>query len=444
MNDITLAQFTATDAAAAIRDGRLTSRELVEACLAVVEAREPAVQAWTFLDREHALRQADAADDAHRHGKPHGPLHGVPVGIKDVFDTSDMPTEFGSVLWTGRTPRYDANAVARLREAGAVIFGKTVTTEYACVHPGKTRNPHNPAHTPGGSSSGSAAAVAAGMVPLAIGTQTNGSVIRPAAFCGIVGFKPTHGLIGRGGALLLSRTLDTVGVMARTVEDAAMLAEVLIGFDDEDPDTHPVARPPLAATAASAPPLPPKLAFVRTPAWQHAEPVTVEAFGELVEALGEAVEEVRIGASFEVVLDLHRRVMEVEMAHNLRRDYDKGADKLSAPLRALIERGRAGLATDYLFATAAIASLNESLNDIFDRYDAILTPSAPGPAPHGLEGTGNPVFCTLWSYLGTPAVTLPLLNSQTGLPIGVQLVGRRGDDARLLRTARWLANHGLD
>jgi Asp-tRNA(Asn)/Glu-tRNA(Gln) amidotransferase A subunit family amidase len=281
------------------------------------------------------------------------------------------------------------------------------------------------------------------MVPLAIGTQTNGSVIRPAAFCGVVGFKPTHGLIGRGGALLLSRTLDTVGVMARSVEDAALLAEVLIGFDDEDPDTHPVARPPLAATAASAPPLPPKLAFVRTPAWQQAEPVTVEAFGELVEALGQAVEEVQIGASFEVALDLHRRIMEVEMAHNLRRDYDKGGDKLSAPLRALIERGRACLATDYLAATAAIAPLNAALDDIFDRYDAILTPAAPGPAPHGLEGTGNPVFCTLWSFLGTPSVTLPLLSSDTGLPMGVQLVGRRGDDARLLRTARWLANQDL-
>jgi Asp-tRNA(Asn)/Glu-tRNA(Gln) amidotransferase A subunit family amidase len=444
MNDVTLAQFTATEAAAAIRDGRLTSRELVEACLAVIETREPDVQAWTFLDREHALRQADAADDAHRHGRPHGPLHGVPVGIKDVFDTGDMPTEFGSALWAGRTPRYDANAIVRLREAGAVILGKTVTTEYAYFQPGKTRNPHNSAHTPGGSSSGSAAAVAAGMVPLAIGTQTNGSVIRPASFCGVVGFKPTHGLISRGGALLLSRTLDTIGVMARTVEDAALIAEMLIGFDEEDPDTRPVARPPLAATASSAPPLPPKLAFVRTPAWPHAEPVTVEAFGELVEALGDAADEVQIGASFEAAIGLHRTIMEAEMAHNLRRDYDKGADKLSAQLRALIERGRAASAVDYQAAVAAIAPLNDALGDIFDRYDAILTPAAPGPAPHGLDATGNPVFCTLWTYLGMPAVTLPLLTTESGLPMGVQLVGRRGDDARLLRTARWLANHDLN
>ncbi len=249
----TLAQVSAPRRRRRFRDGRMTSRELVEACLAVIEAREPDVQAWTFLDREHALRQADAADDAHRHGRPHGPLHGVPVGIKDIFDTGDMPTEFGSALWAGRTPRYDANAIVRLREAGAVILGKTVTTEYAYFQPGKTRNPHNPAHTPGGSSSGSAAAVAAGMVPLAIGTQTNGSVIRPAAFCGVVGFKPTHGLIGRGGALLLSRTLDTFGVFARTVEDAALIAETLIGFDEEDSDTRPVARPPLRRYGSERP-----------------------------------------------------------------------------------------------------------------------------------------------------------------------------------------------
>ena len=280
------------------------------------------------------------ADDHRKQGKATGPLHGVPVGIKDIFDTGDMPTEFGSKLWAGRTPRRDAAAVARLRAAGAVILGKTVTTEYAYFNPGKTRNPHNPDHTPGGSSSGSAAAVAALMVPGAIGSQTNGSVIRPAAFCGVVGFKPTHGLIPRSGALLLSRALDHVGVFARSVDDAALLAEMLAGFDEEDPDTRPLARPPFVDVAASEPPLPPRFAFVRSPAWKHAEKVTTEAFAELVEALGEQVSEVEIGPGFDRAIDMHRTVMEVEMAHNLHRDFEQGGDSLSKVLRALIERGR--------------------------------------------------------------------------------------------------------
>src|SRR5512134_810460 len=285
-----------SEAAAGIRDGRLSSVELVGDCLKRIDEVDRNIDAWAFLDRDHAMLQAEIADDRRKQGKAIGPLHGVPVGIKDIFDTGDMPTEFGSKLWAGRTPRRDAAAVGRLRAAGAVILGKTVTTEYAYFNPGKTRNPHNRDHTPGGSSSGSAAAVAAYMVPGAIGSQTNGSVIRPAAFCGVVGFKPTHGLIPRSGALLLSRALDHVGLFARTVEDVALLAEVLAGFDDEDPDTRPVARPPFSAVAASEPPLPPRFAFVRSPAWRHAEPVTGEAFAELVAALGEQASEVELGA----------------------------------------------------------------------------------------------------------------------------------------------------
>ena len=384
------------------------------------------------------MRQAQAADEHRRHGRALGPLHGVPVAIKDIFDTGDYPTEFGSPLWSGRTPRQDAAAVARLRAAGAVIMGKTVTAEYAYYHPGKTRNPHDPARTPGGSSSGSAAAVAAAMVPGAIGSQTNGSTIRPAAFCGVVGFKPTHGLIPRTGALMLSRALDHVGVFARTVEDAALLAEVMAGHDGEDADTRPLARPPLAAAAASEPPLPPRFAFVRTPAWKFIEPVMSEAFAELVDALGDAAAEVEIGSSFDNAIDLHRTVMEVDMAHNLHRDYEQGGEQLSAPLRAAIERGRGVPAVDYLRAVAAAGPLNQALDSIFDEYDAILTPSAPGEAPRGLEATGNPAFCSMWTYLGTPAVSLPLMASEAGLPLGVQLVGRRDNDARLLRTARWL------
>jgi Asp-tRNA(Asn)/Glu-tRNA(Gln) amidotransferase A subunit family amidase len=258
-----LADLGLSDAAAAIREGRVTSVELTADCLRRVHELDEGIQAWAFLDSEHALRQARAADDYRMAGGSLGPLHGVPLGIKDIFDTSDYPTEYGSALWQGHTPRQDAAAVARLRAAGAVILGKTVTTEYAYFHPGKTRNPHDPARTPGGSSSGSAAAVAAGMVPAAIGSQTNGSVIRPASFCGVVGFKPTHGLIPRTGAMLLSRALDHVGVFARSVVDAALMADVLAGHDAEDPDTRPIAAGYLAPTAASEPPLPPRFAFVK-------------------------------------------------------------------------------------------------------------------------------------------------------------------------------------
>jgi Asp-tRNA(Asn)/Glu-tRNA(Gln) amidotransferase A subunit family amidase len=436
---MSLYSLSLTQAADDIREGRIASVDLVADCLKRIDEVEPRVGAWAFLDREHALSQAREADDRRKQGQATGPLHGVPIGIKDIFDTGDYPTELGSPLWAGRTPRRDAAAVARLRAAGAVIMGKTVTTEYAYRTPGKTRNPHDAERTPGGSSSGSAAAVAASMVPGAIGSQTNGSVIRPAAFCGVVGFKPTHGLIPRSGALLLSRALDHVGVFARSVEDAALLAEQLAGFDEEDPDTRPLARPPLAATAASEPPLPPRFAFVRTPAWPQAEPVTEPAFAELIEALGDAASEVELGAGFERAYEMHGVVMDVEMAHNLHRDYEQGREKLSPALRELIERGRTHRATDYTRALAGAAPLNAMLDPVFDEYDALIAPATPGVAPRGLDSTGNPVFCTLWTYLGTPAVTLPLLQGENGLPIGVQLIARRGNDARLLRTARWLA-----
>jgi Asp-tRNA(Asn)/Glu-tRNA(Gln) amidotransferase A subunit family amidase len=435
---MSLAALNLTEAAAHIREGRIKSAELVHDCLARVDEIDGNVQAWAYLDRDYVMRQAEAADLHRMHGKPLGPLHGIPIGIKDIIDTGDMPTELGSAVWAGRTPRRDAFTVARLRADGALIMGKTVTTEYAYFHPGKTRNPHDPARTPGGSSSGSAAAVAAFMVPGAVGTQTNGSVIRPAAFCGVVGFKPTHGLIPRSGALLMSRSFDQIGVFARTVEDAALLAESLVGFDEEDPDTRPTGRPPFSSVASSEPPLPPRLAFVKSPVWSEAEADTQQAFASLMQSLGDAATELELSASYRRAIDLHRIAMEVEMAHNLHRDYEKARDQLSETLRGLIERGRTHRAVDYAAAIAGIGSLNSSIEEVFNEFDAILTPAAPGVAPRGLESTGNPIFCTIWTYLGLPAISLPLLQSEEGLPIGVQLVGRRGYDPRLLRTARWL------
>jgi Asp-tRNA(Asn)/Glu-tRNA(Gln) amidotransferase A subunit family amidase len=439
MNAVHPSAFSAAEAARRMREGLLRAEELVGACLERVREIEPQVQAWQFLDEAHAAAQARAADERRRSGEPVGALNGIPVGVKDIIDTSDMPTENGTVLHAGRTPRRDAAVVARLRAAGAVIMGKTVTTECAYFQPGKTRNPHNPEHTPGGSSSGSAAAVAAGMVPVALGTQTNGSVIRPAAFCGVYGFKPTHGLIPRTGILALSRTLDHVGVFARTLEDLALVAEELAGWDEGDPDTLPRARVPFGAVLAEEPPLPPVFAFVKTPMWERAESDTREAFAELAETLGAQCEEVELFPSAADAWEWHRTIMEAEMAHNLEREWRTGRDRLSEKLRALLERGREVRAVDYQRALAMIRPIVESFDELFmQRYDAILTPAAPGPAPRGLASTGDPAFCTLWTYTGLPAVTLPLARGANGLPIGVQLVGRRGFDARLLRTARWL------
>ena len=435
-----LSQLTASEAARRMREGLLTAEELVGACLERIRQVEPVVQAWQFLDEEHALAQARAADERRRSGQAVGVLNGIPVGIKDIIDTADMPTENGTVLHKGRTPRSDAAVVRQLRAAGAVILGKTVTTECAYFSPGKTRNPHNPEHTPGGSSSGSAAAVAASMVPLALGSQTAGSTIRPGSFCGVYAFKPTHGLIPRTGVLQLSRTLDHVGLFARSVDDIALIAEQLVGDDERDPDTAPRARPPFLQVAAEEPPIAPRLAFVKTPHWERADADMKEGYAELVEALGEQVEEVDLLPSAQEAWDWQRLVMDTEMASNLEPLFLTGREKLSGRLVELIERGREAKAVDYQRVLKALPAVREMFDELFmERYDAILTPSALGGAPKGLSATGDPVFCVPWTLLGLPAINVPLLQAANGMPIGVQLVGRRNFDARLLRTARWLA-----
>src|SRR5688572_9877321 len=433
------AALSAAEAARRIREGLLTSEELVQGCLERIRQVEPEVRAWTFLDENEALKQARAADERKRSGEPVGPLHGVPVGLKDIIDTGDMPTENGCALFKGRTPRDDAVVVTQLRAAGAVILGKTVTTECAYFHPGKTRNPHNPKHTPGGSSSGSAAAVAAGMVPLALGSQTAGSVIRPAAFCGTYGFKPTHGLIPRHGILRLSRTLDHVGLFARSVDDVALLLEQLQGYDERDPDTRPRARVEYQKISNEEPPLQPMFAFIKTPHWERADADMKEAYAELQEALGAQIEEVELFPSASEGWDWQRTIMEAEMSSNLEALWVAGKDKLSERLRSLMERGRETRVIDYQRTLRRIAPTIESFDELFrERYDAILTPPALGTAPKGLGATGDPAFCVLWTLLGMPAITLPLMQGANGLPLGVQLVGRRNYDARLLRTARWL------
>lgn len=385
--------------------------ERVRALLAHIDTVEPQVQAWVVLDRAAVLRQAEAADAA----PPTGLLHGVPVGLKDIIDTAELPTQNGTVLHAGRQPAVDALLVQRLKRAGALVMGKTVTTELATYAPGSTRNPHNTAHTPGGSSSGSAAAVAAGMVPLAVGTQTNGSVLRPASFCGVVGFKPSAGRIPRDGVLEQSPSFDCVGVVARSVAEAALLAAVLA--DEPAPDLAPLS---------------PALAWHDGLAWDHVAPDAQAAYRAWQQ--GQGLRTVALPAGSETAIDQHRLVMEAEIAtafHALDRT------RLSASLQGQIARGLRTPAHQLQQGRAAALALRAAFTTWFDAQglDALAMPAALGTAPAGLASTGDPVMCTLASFAGLPAISLPLLQGANGLPLGVQLVGRFGDDTRLLRAA---------
>jgi len=433
-------ELTATEAAARIRAGTLSSEALLRACLARIEAREPEVQAWAWLDPDYALAQARERDAEQASGRALGPLHGLPVGIKDIIDTADMPTENGSPIFRGRRPERDAACVAALRAAGAVILGKTVTTELANRHPGRTRNPRDLAHSPGGSSSGSAAGVADGQVPLALGTQTGGSVIRPASFCGIHGLKPTLGLIPRAGVLLQSHSLDTVGVYGRSLDDLGLIADALSVHDPDDEASWPRSRGSMLETLHAEPPAAPRLAFLETPAWPHAEPRAQAAITAFAGGLGEHCAREQLPPPFERATELHATVMSCEDLHYYGPYLERHPELLSEVLRERLEQAKAIPATDYLAALDARKTIYRDLGKLLARYDAVLCLASTGPAPEGLETTGSAIFNGLWTYLGVPCVTLPLLTVD-GLPMGVQLVGLRGDEGRLLRTARWLEAH---
>ncbi len=434
--------LTATEARAAIEQGLLTSQELVSACFSRIDEMEDSIGAWAHLDRECALEQARQADEYRSRGLATGALHGLPVGIKDIIDTSDYPTECGTVLHQGRRPDKDATLVSLLREAGAIILGKTVTTELAVFSPGKTSNPHNSEHTPGGSSSGSAAAVSAAMAPLAVGTQTNGSVIRPASYCGVYGFKPSFARISRHGVLRQSTPLDTIGVFARNLPDLALIADVLMRYDGQDESMTPVAPPCIARVMAEAIPADPHIAFIRTPKWDRVEQATKDGFRELIDAVNQrfskTVEVYDLPDQFSEIYEDHRIIMEVDLGKSFANEYRDGKSKLSDVLVEMIERGQKDSDREYHTAVGKIKDYNECLDEILEEYDAILTPSTLGAAPVGLEATGNPIMNTIWTLCGTPAINIPLLQNPQGLPLGVQLVGARGDDARLFRTARWL------
>ncbi len=433
--------LSATDAYRAIIAGETSSEELVQDCLDRISEVDDTVHAWANIDAEYVLEQAKASDKHRRSGAPIGPLQGIPVGIKDIFDTFDFPTQYGSPLHQDRKTTEDATVVAMLRQAGAVILGKTVTAEFACMSPGPTTNPHDAARTPGGSSSGSAAAVAAAMVPLALGTQTNGSIIRPAAYCGVVGYKPSFGLVSRHRVLKVSSNLDHVGVFARTIEDAALVAGSIIGFDARDLDTSIAPKPNLVASVSEEPPMPPRFAYIKGPAWDMCDSTTHSAFGELFDAMGDRVEEVDLGPVYDEVFEWHRIIMEADMAKNMADDYQRGAEQMSPMLLEMIERGRKVHAVDYNLALDRIDMFAKAFAPMFEEFDAVITPAATGEAPVGLDSTGNPACSTLWTFAGMPTMTLPLLEGEAGMPLGVQLVSARGDDARLFRNASWLTKY---
>lgn len=440
-----LSAMSATEACDAIKTGRLSSVELVDACLERIAATDAAIEAWVHLDPDQARRQAQECDRLRQSGKPLGALHGIPVALKDIIDTTDMPAERGSPIHLGRQPSSDAAIVERLREAGAVIMGKTVTTEFAFVHPGKTKNPHDAARTPGGSSSGSAAAVAAGHVPLAIGTQTNGSVIRPASFCGIYGFKPTRGVIPRRGVLETSRTLDQIGVFGRSLEDVALLADVLAIYDPADCMSYARPRPHMVSGAHSEAPVEPNLAWFDLPYNDRLTPAAHDGFAEVLDILGNKVDRLPAPQSFDEVITSQRIVHETEISRQLHTEIDDHWDQISDTLKPILTRGLDTSESDYQEALGLVTKAEEYFAAFYLDYDAVLTPSAAGEAPlfHPHEPgatphTGDPIFCTIWTYAGLPALSLPMLAGAEDLPIGLQLVGAQEEDDRLLRTANWL------
>ena len=428
-------------AVAILRTGEVSAEELVADCLKRIDDFDGDVEAWAYLDADFALNQARQCDVNRRKGKSIGRLHGIPIGLKDIMDCALLPTENGCELFKGNIPKRDSFVAAKLKQHGAVIMGKTVTAELATFSPGKTHNPHNPAHTPGGSSSGSAAAVASYMVAGALGTQTKGSMIRPASFCGTVGFKPSYGLIPRQGILRQSPFLDQVGVFTRSIDDAALLAEVLIGSHPQDRATaQNSVTPALLNTCIQEPPLTPRFALIKTAAWHKADNDTQAGIEQIIELLGSRVEIIDLPSDFDRTWEYLDLINEVEIATYYDAIYQRGKKLISPSLTAQIERGRKVIAKDYLNARHQREHLNLILNELFLAYDALITPSAIGEAPKSLESTGDPIFCAPWTFCGAPSVNLPLLQGNLGLPIGVQLIGQQNNDGRLLRTANWLGN----
>ncbi|MEN6440504.1 MAG: amidase [Syntrophobacter sp.] len=415
--------MSAVDAAARIARGEITCEAYAAANIERIQRREETVGAWAYFDPDRVMEKARELDRV----PAMGPLHGIPVGIKDVLDTADLPTGYGSPIYEGYRPVWDASCVAIIRASGGIIMGKTATAELATYSPARTTNPRNPAHTPGGSSSGSAAAVADFMAPLAIGTQTAGSVIRPASYCGVVGYKPSFGWINRVGMKVVSETLDTLGLFGRAMEDVALLGTVLAGR-------------PLALDRGFFG-RPPRVGFCKTFEWPSAAPESISAFEssrDKLKSAGAQTHEIILPDAFGKLAVMQKDIMFYEAARSLAFEYNTHKGLLSANLRDLIEAGKSISVKTYDLALKHAAKCRRLLGRIFRDIDIIIAPSVPGEAPEGLASTGDPVFNRIWTLLYVPCVNIPYFSGPKGLPVGIQAVGRYGDDRRVLAGAAWV------
>ena len=430
--------LSANELAAQLREGEISS---VEACSQYIERIgkfEKDVKAWSHFNKKLLLEKAAEADEHRISGKPLGVLHGLPVAVKDIIGTLDMPTECGTTIRKKMTASQDSEVVNLLKVAGAIIMGKTETTELAYFHPGKTTNPHDYKRTPGGSSSGSAAAVAAHMAPLSIGSQTNGSTIRPASYCGVVGYKPSYGLISRYGILKQSDKLDQVGLFGKCVEDVALLARVLIKKDLFDPATIHYSAEDMMDVCRKGPLFDPKFIFYKTKNWKNIDKESQKSFEIFIKTFKKNIEVFDTPSYFDDIPKYHKIIHETDMANNFQLYYKKYKKKLSKEMVSAIERGLKNSATEYAEAIDFMKRSYDSYKEVFEDYHGVLTPASSGVAPKGLGNTGSPEFSTVWTYLGLPSISLPLLTGKNDLPLGIQFIGDKHDDLRFLGVASWI------
>ena len=418
--------------------GDIKAEDLAKSYLKRIEKFDNDVKAWAFFDPNFILKKASECDNLKIIGRPLGPLHGLPIAIKDIFGTDEMPTECGTVLRKKKYSKGDSTVVSLLKSSGAYVMGKTVTTEFAYFDPGKTTNPHDYGRTPGGSSSGSAAAVASFMTPVALGSQTNGSIIRPASYCGVIGYKPSYGLISRNGVLRQSFLLDHVGIFSRTVDDLAFISQEIIKRDTEDRSTISFASGNFLNIAKEDPPFDPRFIFFKTDMWKNLDKETIKNFEKFVKEQGSNVEIHDTPSYFKDIMKYHKIIHETDMAYAFSDYYKNSKNKLGKELVKAIERGQNYKSRDYVEAVENRDYFYKIFSEVFNDYHAILTPAASGVAPKGLKSTGSPEFSTIWTFLGMPSISLPLLSGSNNLPLGVQLVGEKFDDARLMRTANWI------
>ncbi len=432
-NDLTI-----TEAASAIATGKLTTLQLVKSCLERIDALEEKIQAWAFVDREGAIKAARRLDAESRQGKPHGPLHGIPMGIKDIFYTAGLPTKAGSRTHADFIPTFDAESVARLKKAGAIILGKTHTTEFAFLDPAPTRNPWNTEHTPGGSSSGSGASVAAGMCLAALGSQTLGSTLRPAAFNGIVGFKPQHGRISTYGVVPLAWSLDHVGILARNVEDAAIIFQAIAGYDPKDYNSLDEVVPDCLKSLGRK--KAPRLGLAGQYFSEYASEEMRQHVKRVAESLRQAgaeVKEIELPPSFPDIFPNGRLIMSVEAATYHQEMFATHRNQYGTEIGKFIEQGLGICGTNYVQAQRKRLQHFADVKPLLSQVDAILTPGAPGAAPRGLVSTGNPVMQAPWTILGLPTISLPIGLNKDGLPLAIQLMGQPLAEDKLITVARW-------